>query len=596
MRARRLVPVHLVLLASILCLLAGAAPEPAWRVARSPHFEAYSQADDTTTAETLRWFERLRQFFLQQTGLNGEQMPPVRVIGFSSPGEYKLIQLRPTSDAYYVGSPNRDYIVMPALGAAEFRIASHEYTHVVLHALGVHLPPWLSEGIAEVFSTVRIDDRMSTFGGAIPAHVQFLKRHARMPLSELWSLPADSAVRDNRDSASLFYAESWAVSGMLVLSPEYAPKFQRLIASLNAGSPAAEVFERIYAKRVEDVEKDVAGWIANGTATTKASPMAAPEAIPIRASEVPALTSQAILADLLLAGGQLERAEALYGQLARESPQSGDFSAALALIAMRRGDVQNARQLWNKAMASSLSDATLCYEYAIRLGEAGLPEAEARGALQRAVELRDDFDDARYQLALLELSAGHFDETITQLEALKSIAPRRAFQYWATLSYALEAVGKNEDAKQAANRAKECAATPSERARAERLVYTADTELAVQFTRDANGRMQAVTTRVPRGMANHNPFIEPGDQMHQARGQLKTIECQGQITGIVVDAQEGTLRLSIPDPLHVQILNGPSEFQCGAQSPLPVVVSYASASDRDSTRGVVRGIEFGSPK
>ncbi|MGA7416262.1 MAG: hypothetical protein WBW33_37675 [Bryobacteraceae bacterium] len=561
-------------------------------MARTPHFEAYSQADDATVAETLRWFERLRQFFLQQTGLNGERMPPMRVIGFRSTEEYKLIQLRPNSDAYYVGTPNRDYIVMPALGATEFRIAAHEYTHAVVHALGVRLPPWLNEGMAEVFSTVRIDDRSSTFGGALPAHIQFLKRHGWMPLSELWSLTADSATRDNRDSASLFYAQSWAVTGMLLLSPDYAPKFQQLVAVLNAGSPVADAVERVYSKRVEDVEKDVAAWLASGSTRTKTASMAAPGAISTQVSDVPAVTSQAVLADLLLAGGQLERAEAMYGQLAREAPQSGDFPAALALIAVRRGDVRRAQEYWKKAMAGGVRDATLCYEYAIRLGAAGVPETEARGALERAVALNADFDDARYQLALLELNAGQFEETIAQLRAMKLIAPKRAFQYWSTLSYALEAAGQNDESKQAADRAKQCATTPGEKAHAERLAYTADTELAVQFTRDSNGGMQAVTTRVPRGRVNHNPFIEPGDLMRQTRGELKAIECQGQITGIVVDAPEGTLRLSIPDPLHVQILNGPSEFQCGEQSPLPVVVSYASASERDNSRGVVRGIEF----
>lgn len=592
MQARRPALVRLVLLLAPLCLLAGAGPEPAWRLARSPHFEAYSQTDDATTGEALRWFERLRQFFLRQTGLNSDRMSPVRVIGFRSTWEYRLIQLRPTSDAYYVGTPNRDYIVMPALGVSEFRIAAHEYTHVVVHALGVRLPPWLNEGMAEAFSTLRIDDQSSTFGGTLPAHIQFLNRHGRMPLSELWSLPADSVARDNRDSASQFYAESWAVTSMLLLSPDYSPKFQQLVALLNAGSPTANAFERVYSKRIEDVERDVGAWLATGSKTTKTTPMAASSPIKLQFSEVSTLTSQAMMADLLLAGGQLERAEARYGQLARETPLSGDFTAALAMIAVMRGDMPSAQQYWKKAMAGGLTDATLCYEYAIRLGAAGVPEAETRGALESAVALKPDFDDARYQLALLELNTGHFDETIAQLRALKWITPKRAFQYWATLSYALEGVGKNEEAKQAANRAEECATTPVEQARAERLAYTADTELAVQFTRDANGRMQAVTTRVQRGTVNHNPFIEAGDQMREARGQLKAVECQGPITGIVVDAPEGTLRLSIPDPLHVQILNGPSEFQCGAQSPLPVVVRYALASARDSSQGVVRGIEF----
>ncbi len=596
MRARLPGLFRLVLLAVSLCLLAGAGPKPTWRVARSPYFEAYSQANDATVAETLRWFERLRQFFLQQTGLKSDRLLPVRIIGFSSAEEYQLIQLRPTSDAYYVGTPNRDYIVMPALGASQFRIAAHEYTHAVVHALGIHLPPWLNEGMAEVFSTVRIDNQSSTFGGALPAHIQFLKRHPWIPVSELLSVSAESAAGDNRDRVSQFYAESWALTGMLLLSPDYAPKFQQFVALLNAGSPASDVFQKIYSKQVADVEKDLTAWLANGYTTKQTAAMVASEATAIQFSGVSALASRAILADVLLAGGQLERAEALFLQLTREAPQAGDFSAALALIAIRRADLDSARRYWKSAMANGVTDAALCYEFAIRLGGAGVPEEETRSALERAVALNAEFDDARYQLALLELNAGHFDQTIAQFRALKSITPNRAFQYWATLSYALEAVGKNDEAKQAADRAKECAATPGERARAERLIYTANTELAVQFTRDSNGRLLAVTTRVPKGLANHNPFVEPGDELRQARGELKTIECQGQITGIVVDAPEGTLHLSIPDPLHVQIVNGPSEFQCGAQSPLPVVVSYAMASAREGSRGVVRGIEFTNPK
>ena len=576
----------------MFCLRVDAGPPPTWRVARSPHFEAYSQAGDATVGETLQWFERLRQFFLQQTGLNGGRLSPVRVIGFRSTEEYKLIQLRPTSDAYYVGTANRDYIVMPALGAGEFRIAAHEYTHVVLHALGVRLPPWLSEGMAEVFSTVHIDDRASTFGGALPAHLQLLKRRTWMPLAELLALPSDSASRDNRDSAALFYAQSWAVTDMLLLSPEYAPRFQQLVALLNAGSPADDAFEKVYSRRVADVERDAAAWLATGATITKTAPMAASEGFSMQVSEVSPLASQAMLADLLIAGGQLERAEVLYRQLEREAPVSGDFSAALAIIALRRGDLEAARRSWKKAMEIGVTDALRCYEYAIRLGNAGVPEVETRTALERAIALKADFDDARYQLALLELNAGRFDETITQLRALTTVTPKRAFQYWATLAYALDSVGKHEEAKQAAERAQESATTQAERARAEQLGYMADTELAVQFTHDSTGNTQAVTTRIPRGMANHNPFIEPGDQMRQTRGQLKAIECQEKITGILVDAPEGTLQLTIMDPLQVQILNGPPEFQCGAQPPMPVVVSYALPAAKGSGSGVLRGIEF----
>ena len=105
---------------------------------------------------------------------------------------------------------------------------------------------------------------------------------------------------------------------MLLLSPDYAPKFQQLVALLNAGSPASDVFQKIYSKQVADVEKDLTAWLANGYTTKQTAAMVASEATAIQFSGVSALASRAILADVLLAGGQLERAEALFLQLTRE--------------------------------------------------------------------------------------------------------------------------------------------------------------------------------------------------------------------------------------------------------------------------------------
>jgi hypothetical protein len=53
------------------------------------------------------------------------------------------------------------------------------------------------------------------------------------------------------------------------------------------------------------------------------------------------------------------------------------------------------------------------------------------------------------------------------------------------------------------------------------------------------------------------------------------------------------LLLTIPDPMHVLIRKGPSEFTCGPQSPNPVKVDYAVSDGRTLTGdGILRGIEF----
>src|SRR5260370_5093948 len=190
-------------LLALLCLSADALPAPGWRLTKSPHLEVYSQADDAAARSTLLWFEQLGAFFLQQTQQQFDSESPVRVIGFRSASEYQPYRLRPTSDGYFVGTGSRAYIVMVTMGASEFRVAAHEYAHLVLRANGLQLPPWLNEGLAEFFSTIHIDERGVTLGGELPSHTSLLRRSPWMPLSELVALPDDSPLRTGAGRAGL---------------------------------------------------------------------------------------------------------------------------------------------------------------------------------------------------------------------------------------------------------------------------------------------------------------------------------------------------------------------------------------------------------
>lgn len=96
---------------------------------------------------------------------------------------------------------------MHTLDASEFTTAAHEYAHLILHASGLQLPPWLNEGLAEFFSTLRISDPGWNLGGDLPGRAQLLKHDTWMPLSQLLTLPAESPVREDRAKTALFYPE-----------------------------------------------------------------------------------------------------------------------------------------------------------------------------------------------------------------------------------------------------------------------------------------------------------------------------------------------------------------------------------------------------
>jgi tetratricopeptide (TPR) repeat protein len=204
--------------------------------------------------------------------------------------------------------------------------------------------------------------------------------------------------------------------------------------------------------------------------------------------------------------------------------------------------------------------------------------------LERAIALRPDYDNARYQLALLEKNAGHAEAAIAQLRAMREVAPQRAFAYWSALSDALNEIGRNEEARAAAKRAAEVSNTPAERAHAAELGYVAGTELAVQMLRTDSGASRMVTTRVPRGSSEFNPFVEAGEEIRRTSGTLREIEC-GDPLRFLVETHEGTLALAAPDPSRLLARNSPSEFTCGPQPGAAVSVEY-------TTGGVLRGIDF----
>ncbi|HEV8038660.1 MAG TPA: hypothetical protein VGP62_07340 [Bryobacteraceae bacterium] len=586
---------HRIAALLVLCISVNAQPTPTFRLTRSEHFELYSQGADVAARPALIWFEQLRAFYLQKSGLDPESLRPVRVIAFRSPNEYQPYRPNLASDGHFIGTENRDYIVMAAIDAGQFPTAAHEYAHSILHSAGLHFPPWFAEGLADFFSTVRINDRGCTLGGDLPARSQFLQHHPWMPLADLTTLPANSPIRDDREQTAVFYSQSWALVDMLVLSPQYSPKFPELIAALSSGTPGAQALPSIYGKSLSVITNDLQAWTA-----TKHQPVPL-SGIPAQIStqnfavqssvDVSPFEARSLIADMLLAAGELDRAETIYIDLEREARKDAGVHAALGNIALRKGDNGRAREQWKLAIGLGIQDATLCYQFAA-LGElAGLPDSELRPALERALALKPGFDDARFHLALIEKNAGDYDAAVTNLRAMRTVAPTRAYNYWAALADALIQLDRRDQARAASKRALEHATTAAERAHAQQLAFLADTDFAVQFTVGKNGRAELATTRIPHATADFNPFIQPDDKIRHVEGALREIDCSGPVTRFVVETPEGRVTLAIPDPGHVQMQNAPSEFTCGKQQPTNVAVDYA-ATPGSPADGIVRGMQF----
>jgi hypothetical protein len=567
-----------------------------WTLVRSPHFEVYSQAGERDGRSALLWFEQLRAFFVRasaaQAGRDLETHGPVRVIGFQSVKEYAAFRLQPAADAYFVGGDAMDYIVMPRLGPEEFGVAAHEYAHLVLHSLRLRPPPWLAEGVAEFFSTVRIGEKGGWIGGDLPMRTQTLRQRPWIPLAQLLALPANSPLRADRNAADVFYAESWALTQMLIFSPAYAPRFSQLWDAVQSGASDAEMLAYIYAKPLSAITADLRDWIQRPKSGVPLPGI--PNVIQhVQVSELTGFESRLMMADLLLACADLDRARTAYSVLASERPEDARVAAALGNIALREEDRSTGREQWKRAMQLGIRDATLYYRYAILAEDANVPASDIESALRRAIELRSDFDDARYKLGLLESNRGHYAAALEQFRAMRSVPKERAYGYWTALASALTETDQREEAKEAAGNAMHYATNADERASASRLAYAAETDLTVQVSHDANGNLQMVTARKPHGSGDWNPFIEPGDHIVSVEGQIRKVECRaGKITGFRVATGSTAVEIALPDPSRVLIRGGTPEFVCGAVDERKVSIQYAAIEKHAAIDGVLRGMQF----
>ena len=594
-----LVPVRRVVLLALVgavCRFTSAAERAVngWGVARNSHFEVYSQTGRDAAVATLTKFEELRAFFagnrVLQVKAGAHNRPPLRVIEFGSKKEYDAVKIRINADAFYTATSDRDYIVMPASGTHELALAAHEYAHFVLHSRGLKLPSWLSEGLAELFSTLRITTRGCEFGGEIPERVATLRRHPWLTASVLLVTDGDTLLGRGRDEAAIFYAESWALADLLTSSPDYAPLFGRVVERLNAADRSSQqVLANVYGKPADTILADARKWIGRARSTRQTLHALAPRTPQFEANSISAFQARSVIADLLFAEEKWGRVEQLDNELLLESPNDAETLASLGAVALQTGDRRKAIGYWRRALQAGLRNAALCYRYAVLADEMGLPSNEVDQALEEVISIEPDFDDARYKLALSKSNASEFQAALQLLQAMRTPSPPRAYGYWTAVAYALSELDKRDEAENAARKALGFATSAEERDKALQLAYVAKTDLTVQFSRDGNGQLQLTTTRIPHGTTEFNPFIEAGDQIRTAVVKLREVQCrEGKLTGLVVDSDAGTLVLLISDPTHVLVRNGPSEFYCGAQDAGGVEVEYAQTPKLNI--GLLRGI------
>ncbi|HVW10393.1 MAG TPA: hypothetical protein VHC90_17520 [Bryobacteraceae bacterium] len=249
-----------------LLLSAGitAGAEPKWIHVTSSDFEIFSTAGQGSTMDVLHHFEEVRSFFAKFAGgTNSVQLSdPVRIIVFGSEKEYLPYRPSEAAAAFYTQAGGRDYIVLGGVTENVFPIAVHEYVHLVAQHYRMNLPPWMNEGIADTYSTLKPTGGKILIGTLPPGRVAELMQSQWIPLATILSVDQSSPLYNEKKKAGAFYAESWAFVHMLLLSPEYSPRFSKLIDALaDAGTSSQQIVEKLYGKPLSAFDREVQSYV-----------------------------------------------------------------------------------------------------------------------------------------------------------------------------------------------------------------------------------------------------------------------------------------------------------------------------------------------
>ena len=135
----------------------------------------------------------------------------------------------------------------------------HEYIHAIHSGGDMYLPTWLSEGLAVLYSTIRISESKAEIGRADMWNVSNLRNRKLIPLERLFWIgrlsPEYNSIQHGR---SIFYSQSWALLHFLMFGEAGLPEgaFEKFISSaISEPIVTEDTFREITGFSFDETEK-----------------------------------------------------------------------------------------------------------------------------------------------------------------------------------------------------------------------------------------------------------------------------------------------------------------------------------------------------
>ena len=395
-------------------------PGQKWIEVRTEHFRFFSNAGKGATRRVAVDLEELRAVLAELTDYELQSPIPTLIYVFRHDRSFQpyknLYQGKAAAvSGYFMARENANYIAINADSRDASGTVFHEYVHYVsANSLG-SLPTWLSEGLAEFYSSFEVIDKTVYIGLPIMDHLVVLRGSTPIPLDQLLAVNRSSPLYNEKDRKGEFYAESWALVHYLLLGDEVRrQQLSRFLDLIHDGMAEDAAFAAAFGTETENLAREVRGHLRGSRfkflqATTEVDVEGGLSMRIMSYSETLYRLGE------LLAAQVEDRPErtAYFEASVNADPQNGLALSALAVEKEATADWVSAEDLYRRALRASPDDPTVLFRSGGFLNRRGGDRFEAIDALTRSTRL-----DPGFAPAWAALAAVYSDTGVASPEAL----------------------------------------------------------------------------------------------------------------------------------------------------------------------------------